>query len=176
MKVGHLLRGYLRLVTFGAGLLLGIQVPSYMDQYQKRVDAHFLEISNNISGFQATANLLFNGNMEELISYYENSNDRVFEEDSVSIRNIYNRYNLIVAEQGALSAPWYTSALHIVFSANPEIRGEVFQAYSYTVPLDLRALEWGFGAAIFVTLVLESAGLVCLRSIFFMRPRKRRVV
>jgi len=93
-----ILRGYIRLLTFACGLLVGIQVPSYLDQYQKRVDAHFLEVSSNISGFQATADLLFDGDMELLIAYYENSNDRVFEEDSNSIRNIYDRYNLILSE------------------------------------------------------------------------------
>ncbi len=165
-----ILRGYIRLLTFACGLLVGIQVPSYLDQYQKRVDAHFLEVSSNISGFQATADLLFDGDMELLIAYYENSNDRVFEEDSNSIRNIYDRYNLILSEQTALASQWYTSAFHILFAANPELRVEAFEAYSYTVPLDAKALEWGFSVAIFITLVLEASGFVLFRSIF---PRRR---
>ena len=47
---------YARLVIFAAGLLLGIQVPAFVDQYKNRVAAHYLEVSANIAGFQATAN------------------------------------------------------------------------------------------------------------------------
>ena len=176
MVIGTLLKSTIRLFTFACGLLIGIQVPSYMAQYQQRVDAHFLEVSNNISGFQATADLLFDGDMEALIAYYENSDDRVFEEDSSSIRNIYDRYNLLLAEQQAISSQWYNSAYHVIFAANSELRGEAFEAYSYTVPLDMRALEWGFGVAIFITLLFESLGLILLNMLFPGRRRRRRLV
>jgi hypothetical protein len=169
-----ILRGYIRLLTFACGLLVGIQVPSFMTQYEQRVDAHYLEVSNNISGFQATADLLFDGSLESLIDYYENSNDRVFEQDSGSIRNIYERYNLILSEQTALNAQWYESAYHIVFAANPELRGEAFDAYTYTVPLDVEALQWGFGVALFITLLFESFGSICFRLFLPKRRSKRR--
>jgi hypothetical protein len=169
-----ILHGYIRLLTFACGLLVGIQVPSFMNQYQQRVDAHFLEVSSNISGFQATADLLFDGNMESLIGYYENSNDRVFEEDSNSIRNIYNRYNLILTEQTAINSEWYKNAYHILIAANPELRSEAFDTYSYTVPLDLEALEWGFGVALFITLFFESIGSIFIRIMFPNRRPKRR--
>jgi len=170
-----ILRGYIRLLTFACGLLIGIQVPSFMNQYQQRVDAHFLEVSSNISGFQATADLLFDSNMESLIAYYENSNDRIFEEDSKSIRNIYDRYNLILAEQTAINSEWYESAYHILIAANSELRNEAFDAYAYTVPLDVEALEWGFGVALFITLVCDSIGSILIRILFPNRRPKRRL-
>ena len=53
--------------VIGFGLLLGIQVPNFVDQYSRRIDAHYQEVSENISGFQSTADLLFSGDLEELI-------------------------------------------------------------------------------------------------------------
>lgn len=38
-------RSYLRLLLFTLGLLLGVQVPGFIDDYAKRVDAHRLETS-----------------------------------------------------------------------------------------------------------------------------------
>ena len=80
-----LLKTYSRLLIFGFGLLLGIQVPNFVDQYSRRIDAHYQEVSENISGFQSTADLLFSGDLEELIRYYRQSNDAVFESDAQSI-------------------------------------------------------------------------------------------
>ena len=99
-----LLQAYSRLFIFAAALLVGIQVPSFIDQYEKRVDAHYQEISINISGFQNTANLLFDGDLQALIVYYQDSGDSVFESDAASISSIVNRFNRISAEQAALSS------------------------------------------------------------------------
>jgi len=172
MNVGALCRGWLRLAIFACGLLVGIQVPSYTDQYQKRVDAHLLEVSRNISGFQATAKELFDGDMQALIAYYENSNDRVFQGDADSIRNIVERYDTLLAEQQAISAHWLKASLHMLLTANPELRAEAIEQYSYTVPLDIYALEWGFSMAILVTLLIEALIGICARCLPGSRKRR----
>jgi len=73
-----LLKTYSRLLIFGFGLLLGIQVPNFVDQYRRRIDAHYPEVSENISGFQSTSDLLFLCDLEDLIRYYRQSNAAVF--------------------------------------------------------------------------------------------------
>ncbi|MCB1670957.1 MAG: DUF2937 family protein [Gammaproteobacteria bacterium] len=172
-----LFRGSIRLLIFAGCLLTGLQVPSYVDQYEKRVDAHLLEVTANLSGFQDTANRMFDGNMEALIAYYENSGDQVFELDANSVRNIYRRYLNLTREQNAISAPWYRSAYHAVFRADPELRGEALAGYSYTVPLDLNTLAWGFGLAVSVTLLLELILLLLARLFRLGRgPRKHGAI
>jgi hypothetical protein len=168
------MRGSLRLLVFAGGLLAGMQVPSYLDQYEKRVDAHLLEVTYNLSGFQETANQMFDGDMEALIAYYEDSDDRVFVQDANSIRSIYNRYLLLTREQFAASAPWYGSAFHMLFSADPELRAEALSGYTVSVPLDLGALEWGFGVAILVTLIVELLFSICWRLLVGKRGRRRQ--
>jgi hypothetical protein len=49
------LRAYLRLVLFALGLLIGVQAPGFVDQYSKRVSAHYIEVTKNFAGFQRTA-------------------------------------------------------------------------------------------------------------------------
>ena len=48
-------RGYLRLVLFGLGLLVGVQVPGFIDDYGKRVAAHRAESEESLTGFRETA-------------------------------------------------------------------------------------------------------------------------
>ncbi|MEX0618593.1 MAG: DUF2937 family protein [Pseudohongiellaceae bacterium] len=147
--------GYLRLFVFAAGMLVGIQVPGFVDQYSKRLDARFSEASHNISGFQSTARLLFGGDMQALIRYYETSGDPVFESDADSIRNIYNRYRILAAEMEALEGNAISRAMHVGFAANEELFQETLNQYSYTVPLNTQAVGWGLTMALLLTVLGE---------------------
>jgi hypothetical protein len=42
--------GYVRLIVFAFGLLVGVQVPSFVDQYAKRVSAHSDRGRQQLSG------------------------------------------------------------------------------------------------------------------------------
>ncbi|MFW5908584.1 MAG: DUF2937 family protein [Desulfosalsimonas sp.] len=151
-----MVRGYLRIVVFVCGLLAGVQLPGFMDQYQKSVDAHFREVKENLSGFQETADKFFRGDVESLISYYKDSDDPVFEIDAGSVEKIYKRWQMLKKEQEAVSGPWYKAALHIVFFHNDEILEETLSRYSYTVPLTPEAVAWGVGIAFIVSFAAEA--------------------
>lgn len=161
-----------RLLIFGGGLLLGIQVPAFVDQYSQRVDAHYREVSANISGFKRTADELFQGDMQALINYYRQSNDLVFERDAESLQNIVNRYQRIGLEQEALQADLLSAALHVIFSADAELLEEARAQYSYTVPLDTFALQWGFAAAVIFILLSELTYGCCAACIGYIGRRK----
>jgi len=61
---------YLRLVLFAIGLLAGVQTPGFIDQYAKRVSAHQIEVAQNFSGFQQTADRYFGGSVEALLAHH----------------------------------------------------------------------------------------------------------
>jgi len=155
------------------GLLLGIQVPSFVDQYERRIDAHYLEVSANISGFQSTADLLFAGDMEALINYYLESNDLVFESDAQSIRNIVDRYNRISGEREAFSQGPFNAVLHVLLRADDEIMDETFNEYGYTVPLNTRAVEWGLAIALFLTIAIDLGLFGCVKCAGLIGRKKR---
>ncbi|GJM14157.1 MAG: hypothetical protein DHS20C12_25600 [Pseudohongiella sp.] len=158
-----LLKTYSRLFIFAGGLLLGIQVPNFVDQYERRIDAHYLEVSANISGFQSTADLLFAGDIQALIAYYQESNDAVFESDAQSIRSIVDRYDRISAERAALSGSALAAALHVILYADDEFIEETFNQYGYTVPLNLSAVEWGLAIALLLTLTIDLGLFGCVK-------------
>jgi hypothetical protein len=162
---------YSRLAIFSAGLLFGIQVPNFIDQYQKRVDAHFQEVSENIIGFQSTANELFGGDLLALITYYEQSNDQVFRRDAVSVRIIYDRYSRISAEHLVMKSNPLIVATHLVFSADQELLDEVMNQYTYTVPLNTVAIQWGLAIAVLLTLVMDFMFHGCVKWTGLMRRR-----
>ena len=134
---------YSRLAVFAVGILLGIQVPSFVEQYNQRIDAHFREVNINISGFQDTADRLFDGDLEALIAYYANSNDAVFESDAGSIRLVVTRYNRLLVERSALDNNAFAVAMHVMFAADQEFYQEAMRQYSY------RAFEFDCDTMVF---------------------------
>ena len=164
---------YSRLFIFACGLLLGIQVPNFVDQYERRIDAHYLEVSANISGFKSTADLLFSGDMEALITYYAKSNDLVFESDAQSIRGIVDRYNRISNEQQALSRNILAAAMHVLLYADDEFLDETFEQYGYTVPLNMLAVEWGLAIALLLTIAIDLGLFGCVKCAGLINRKKK---
>ncbi|MDE0980987.1 MAG: DUF2937 family protein [Gammaproteobacteria bacterium] len=168
-----LLKTYSRLFIFAGGLLLGIQVPNFIDQYERRIDAHYLEVSANISGFQSTADLLFSGDIQALITYYADSNDLVFESDAQSIRSIVARYNRISNEREALSGNILTAAMHVILYADDEFIGETFEQYGYTIPLNMLAVEWGLAIALLLTITIDLGLFGCVKCVGLINRKKK---
>ena len=164
------------MVLFAVGLLLGIQVPSFIDQYQQRIDAHFREVSINITGFQDTADQLFSGDLESLITYYRESNDEVFQRDADSIRLIVDRYNRITIEQTALQGNMAASAWHIAFVSDREFFNEAMEQYSYTVPLNSIAIQWGLALAVLSTLAIDLMVFGSTRVFRLLMHRRKEVL
>jgi len=174
-----MLRGYLRLVVFALGLLAGVQVPGFVDQYAKRVDAHYLEASRNFVGFQHTADQYFGGSVEALIAHHLASSDAVFHDEAKSIRTLYARLQLLAAELKALSGGFLSRVVHVAFRANRELLDETFAAYSYTVPLNGTAIVCGVSAGLLLALITESlvvAAAALLAGLLAQALRPRPVV
>lgn len=163
LPVFSLIRGSARLLIFAAGLLLGIQLPAFVEQYSQRVDAHYLEVRANISGFQATADLLFAGDLDALVTYYRNSGDNVFSRDADSVALIVSRFRRLQAEQQSLAGDSLSRVLHVIFAADPEFIDETIGQYSYTVPLNGLAILWGAVVALGFTLLLDLLMVTCRR-------------
>jgi len=165
-----ILRDYLRLSLFCFCLLLGIQIPAFVDQYGKRVDAHLIEARQALAGFQVTADKYFAGSLARLLSHYKSSNDVVFQHDATNIAFIIDRVSLLEAEQVAMQkmAVWQT--WHVLTASDKQVRQETQDNFSYVIPLNPQALVWGLSAAVLLAIVCDTL-LACLGLLFFRRSR-----
>lgn len=149
-------RAYLRLVCFAFGLLLGVQVPSLIDQYAKRVDAHRIEADKNFAGFRLIAEQMFHGDVDALIDHHRHSGDPVFKREADTIETNYARLQMLNQEWQALQGSLAHKLLHVAFKPNRELLKETLDAYSYTVPLNAAAILCGLIAALLASLLAES--------------------
>jgi DUF2937 family protein len=168
---------YLRLVLFAVGLLAGVQVPGFIDQYAKRVSAHQMEVATDFRGFQETADRYFGGNVEALIAHHAASTDPPFREEGAAIQSMYQRLLALRAEDAAMHAPLIAQLLHVALRANREILAETRAAYSYTVPLNASAIACGIAAGTLLALCIEALfrGLLHLLRTSTRSVRVRRV-
>lgn len=151
-----MLRAYLRLALFAVGLLAGVQVPGFVDQYAKRVSAHYIEVSKNFAGFQLTADQYFGGSIDALIAHHEASTDSVFKDEAKPIRAIYARLQSLTLELEAMKRSMLSRIAHVAFQPDKQILNETMAAYSYTVPLNQQAILCGVTAGLLLALAIES--------------------
>ena len=170
-----MIREYIRLTMFAAGLLVGVQVPSFVDQYYQRVDAHLIEAHRNIAGFQQTADRYFSGDITGLIDHYASSTDRVFQDDSASVKAIHARVAALTAEMRIAGQSWYRRTQHVFYGPNAEIFDETLRQYTYTVPLNQQAIVWGIGVGMSGALIAELS-LLALFGIFRLGSKRKAVV
>src|SRR5690606_14198413 len=138
----RMFRGYLRLLVLAFGLLVGVLVPGFIDDYAKRVAAQRAESEESLLGFRETAARFFNADLNALVAHYRASSDEVMRSDAESIAYLVTRAELLEAEWLAMQGPWYAQAWHLATAADREILQQTLDAYSYQVLLAPQAIAW----------------------------------
>ena len=149
-------RSYLRLALFALGLLVGVQVPGFIDDYSKRVEAHRIESEQGLKGFRETAKRFFKGDLVALVGHYQASADPVMRSDAQSLGALVERSAFLERESQAMQGPWYGQVWHLATAADHELMEETFAAYRYQVLLAPEAIAWGIACAMLLAWLLES--------------------
>ncbi|TBU93405.1 DUF2937 family protein [Phytopseudomonas dryadis] len=164
-------RSYLRLALFALGLLVGVQVPGFIDDYSKRVEAHRLESEQSLRGFRETARRFFDGDLQALVGHYRASSDAVMQSDAQSVAYLVERAELLENEWQAMQGPWYRQIWHLGTAADSTLLKETYGAYRYQVLLAPEAIAWGIVSALLLAWLVE--GLLVLLSMPFVGRRRR---
>jgi len=146
---------YLFVVVACISLLIGLQIPNFVDQYQKRVDAHLREVTINLQPFQEIANKYFGGDLGKLIALHRSSDAKPFQEEGAAIEKMVQRKLRFEADLAALQTSLPLKAWHVLLHGDREMIDEALEQYSYAVPLNQDALIFGAGVALTILLLLE---------------------
>ena len=146
---------YFIVVVACAALLIGLQIPNFVDQYQKRVDAHLREVTINLQPFQEIANKYFAGDIGKLIELHRASNEKALQDEGAAIEQMVTRKLRFETDMAALNTTLPLKALHVMFHGDHEMLNEVTSQYSYAVPLNQDALIFGVCVAMIILLLVE---------------------
>ncbi|MBN2397188.1 MAG: DUF2937 family protein [Deltaproteobacteria bacterium] len=165
-----LYRYFLILVACTA-VLLGIQIPNFVDQYEKRLDAHFIEVEQNLRGYQEIADRHYDGSIQALIKRHEESKDGATREEAEPIRRMHERYLGFRNEKRLLDTGLAGKIAFIAVRGNRELIRETHASYSFTIPLNREAVMSGTLSAAFVLIMIELLMMVLSR--LFRSSRRR---
>ena len=154
---------YLRLLLFTAGVLIGVQVPSFIDQYGKSLEAHLLESSLSLKEFQQDAQRYFGGNLDKLIAHYQNNPDPVIQDGGASIAAIYSRNQSLTQAWSTFSSSTYNAYTHVILKPLDDIKSEVWSRYTYNIVLNRSAIVSGLGCGFILSIIIDLSGLLLAR-------------
>jgi hypothetical protein len=168
----RLLKDYTVRLVFAAGILFGVQIPNFIDQYTHKISAHQLEATKNFSGFQATADKFHGGDVNALIEKHETSADPVFRAEAGPIKEIHSRILAFSSELKALNTHLFGKIFHVAFKSDRAVLKETLAEYSATVPLNTDAIICGLGLGVFSALLCDLLFFL-LKLVFGLRVRRR---
>ena len=149
---------YMRLSLFMLGVLVGVQVPGFVDQYGKNLEARLLESSQALSQFQADADKFFEGDISKLIAYYQAKNDDIISAGANSITAIASRQAELKQAWQAFNSSTLAQFQHVAFSPISDIRIQVWQSYQYLIVLNPLAMLFGIVTGLLMTMIIDLFG------------------
>ncbi len=150
-----LLQRYSLKLLFALTLLLGLQLPSFLQQYEARLDAHYLEAKNQLNQYQDLAELYFAGNLQALITKHKNSDVLLFSAEALVIEKLLNRFNYLQAQKTSLQGPLITRFYFLLGELDSPLLIETKENYNAEIVLNQNSIIVGLVSALLSTLFLE---------------------
>ena len=147
--------GYLRLALFALGLLIGVQVPGFLQSYSARVDAHRLEAFEALGGFNETAGRFFQGDLKKLLAHYHNHQDPVMQSDANSLERLMTRAEYLERQWQLMQGSSVKQLWAVMTQADTALLDETRKAYRYQVLLEPQAIAWGLSVALLLAWIIE---------------------
>jgi hypothetical protein len=168
---------YSRIAVLLLGLLVGVQIPGFVEDYRNLLEARVMESSLSVSEFQDDADRFFDGDLNRLIAYYQSRQDLIIISGGESIEAIFarNRYlaDALVQFNQSLSSAYY----QVFVTPVPEVREQIRESYQYSVRLNAPAVISGISLALLAMILFE---LICfilkissLGVLRLFKPKKR---
>lgn len=169
--LSSLLRRYSLKLIFVSSLLLGIQLPNFLQQYETRLHAHLIEAEQQLTKYQALADLFFSGDISALIAKHKQSTVPLFAAESIIIEELVVHVSELQAQQKALQANLLGRLFFLSSQFNKPLFNETKASYHADIVLNRDALTVGIIFSLFFTLFVE---LVFIFIASIMRRKKKQ--
>ena len=174
VKMG-IVRHYITLALFTAGLLFGLQAPNFIDQYKNRIDVHLDEAKNMLAEYMQAADSIHTGNGNGVATQGMTNPGASTEIDYQGLRHTHGRLQRLEIERGALQSPLIGKIIHLLFYADDAVLEEMIQNYRPSISLTADAILSGLMSGFVLCCIFEvilSASLMILRRMREYRARQ----
>jgi len=155
-KINH----YITMLLFTVMFLVGLQVPAFMDQYTKRVDAQAVEVSGLLRQYQKIADKYHNGSMSELIALHERNHNQTFNDEAVVITQHVEREQYLSEHLNKLKSNVFSAATTILIQVDEEIYARTIDQYTMSIQFTKLSLLFATFMAILSCALYELAQFI----------------
>ncbi|HEY5715427.1 MAG TPA: DUF2937 family protein [Psychromonas sp.] len=142
-------------LVFALTLLLGLQIPNFLQQYETRLDGHYIEAKNQLAAYQKLADRYFAGNIQALITTHKNNDKKLFQDEAFVVENLVNRFNYLQRQKNALNADLTKRLLFLAWQFNSPLFHETRLNYQAEIVLNKNAISVGLLCALISSLLAE---------------------
>jgi hypothetical protein len=150
-----LLQRYSLKITFALTLLIGLQLPHFLNLYETRLDAHYLESKGQLKQYQKLADFLFEGDLNALVDKHKNSDIALFKAETKIIEALVNRTNFLYLQKVRLQGSVFERFYFLLTQINQPLFVETKKNYKANIVLNKESITVGLIVATLATLLLE---------------------
>lgn len=150
-----LLQRYSLKLTFALTLLIGLQLPYFLAQYEARVDAHYIESKAQLNHYQKLADLLFSGDLKLLVEKHKNSEIALFKAEAELIEKLMSRTAFLKTQKIALQGSSFQRFTFLITQINQPLYIETKNNYQANIMISKQAIIIGLTIATLMTFLLE---------------------
>jgi len=163
-----LIKRYSLQIIFAISVLFGLQLPSFLQQYEIRLQGHYNEAVLQLEQYQSLANLHSSGDLNTLIKEHRESQSLLFQDEATVIENKYFRVQGLQQKINYLDRPiWFRLAILITEVGQP-IFQSTWQSYQANIVLNQESIIVAIIVAILLMLSLEFLLFLSTRFICFL--------
>jgi hypothetical protein len=151
----QLLQRYSLKLVFVLGLLIGLQLPNFLQQYEHRLDAHYQEAKRQLQQYQDLAELYFQGDLSALLIEHEKSTVELFRTEAKVIEKLQKRVDYLQEKKNTLQGPLVNRLYFLVTELSSPIMLETKENYNAEIALNRDSIVVGITLALICTLSLE---------------------
>lgn len=149
------LQRYSLKLVFALSLLVGLQFPNFLQQYELRLDAHLIESEEQLQQYQKLADFFFDGSLEALIEKHKESEVALFQAETVLIKKTLARFYYLQSQQNALQGSLIDRLYFLAKQFNTPLFIETERSYNAELLLNQESIAVGLVFALLNTLLTE---------------------
>lgn len=165
------LRRYSLQLVFTLSLLLGLQLPHFLSQYESRVQGHFQEAQLQLGQFQSLADIYFQGDLQALINKHKNSTVAVFRDEAKIIEESYQRVVYLEQKVANISLPLWQRLMLLTGEVKQPIFSETWLNYQANIVLNHHAIMVGIVVALLLSIMFELLLFFSKKTLCYCRDR-----
>ncbi|WP_031433670.1 DUF2937 family protein [Methylomarinum vadi] len=143
-------------LLFAALLVMGMQIPALVLQYQQILAAHYREAQQQLQQYQTLADRYYGGDLEQLLDVHRSNNVAAIRAEADILERLLQRNIYLKSQLNALTNKHlYQQLLHLMKHPDLAIAEEVYRGYNPSVPLTSDALIAGLTLAMIMNVALH---------------------